>query len=206
MHPDTELRFVNDQIGYGVFAKQPLPQGTMVYVKDRLEIEVTPHQYADLDVASRQVVDKYSYRDERGVRVVSWDFAKYVNHCCQFNTISTGYGFEIAVRDIAAGEQITDEYGIFNMDGEITLCCQQGPCRGRVSAEDFDLYYPVWDEKIRIALAHFDAVPQPLLPFLRKKTLRELGLYLHKGGAYRSVYALRHRPVSVALPVTNGKA
>lgn len=81
IHPDTELRFVNEEIGYGVFATRPIPTGTIVCAKDGLEIEFTLRQFERLDAAHRAVVNKYSYIDQRGVRIVSWDHAKYVNHC-----------------------------------------------------------------------------------------------------------------------------
>ena len=80
IHPNTEIRLVNDHIGCGVFATQPIPMGTLVYVKDKLEIELDPRQYKKLDEAHRQIADKYSYIDERGIRIISWDNAKYVNH------------------------------------------------------------------------------------------------------------------------------
>ncbi|MHC5084588.1 MAG: SET domain-containing protein, partial [Planctomycetota bacterium] len=33
IHPDTELRKVNETIGYGVFATRHIPKGTILYVK-----------------------------------------------------------------------------------------------------------------------------------------------------------------------------
>lgn len=40
IHSDTELKFVNPQVGYGVFATALIPQGTIVYVMDSLEISI----------------------------------------------------------------------------------------------------------------------------------------------------------------------
>ena len=37
IHPNTRLGFVNEEIGYGVFATALIPKGTIVYVKDDLE-------------------------------------------------------------------------------------------------------------------------------------------------------------------------
>ena len=116
IHPNTELKLINEHIGYGVFATADIPEGTIVYVKDSLELIVSPTDYLMHSEAMKDVIEKYSYIDEKGNRIISWDFAKYVNHCCNCNTISTGYGFEMAIRDIQKGEQITDEYGIFNLD------------------------------------------------------------------------------------------
>ena len=42
IHPNTELRFINPVVGYGVFATDFIPEGTITYVKDSLELEVSP--------------------------------------------------------------------------------------------------------------------------------------------------------------------
>ena len=102
--------------------------------------------------ALRASIERYSYIDARGVQIVSWDHGKYVNHCCQCNTMSTAYGFEIAIRDIEVGEQITDEYGMFNLKEPMKLRCSASSCRGEVRAADLDRLYPVWDEQIKAAL------------------------------------------------------
>ena len=106
IHPNTELKYISDAIGYGVFATEFIPEGTIVYMIDGLEQIIKPSEYAEHCPDIRSVIDKYAYIDEKGNRIVSWDFAKYVNHCCNCNTISTGYGFEIAIRDIQKGEEI----------------------------------------------------------------------------------------------------
>ena len=160
IHPKTRLQYINDTIGYGVFATADIPEGTIVYVKDGLELVITPEAYAKHAPPMREVVDKYSYIDEHGDRIVSWDFAKYVNHCCNCNTISTGYGFEMAIRPIQAGEQITDEYGIFNLDEEMVLSCEQPGCRKRIGPGDFDRHYPEWDGKIKQSIDRLFTVEQ----------------------------------------------
>ena len=191
LHPHTRLHHISDQVGYGIFATQPIPAGTIVYVKDSLEIAVSPTEFMAHGPEMQAVIDKYSYIDEHGDRIVSWDLAKYVNHCCQCNTISTGYGFEMALRDIAAGEQLTDEYGIFNLDIEMELVCDQPGCRKRIGPGDFDRYYPEWDAKIQRALPQLFTVEQPLGSLLAAETRRELEAYRKDAGAYKSVYALK---------------
>jgi hypothetical protein len=191
IHPHTQLRYINDDIGYGVFATQLIPKGTITYTKDDLEVEVFPDQYAAFPPSIREVIERYSFMDERGVRVISWDHAKYVNHCCHCNTMSTGYGFEIAIRDIQPGEEITDEYGMFNLDYAMELHCHQLPCRGRVSAADLDRYHQDWDHKVKAALADWKKVSQPLACLLDATTLRALDLFAADEGSYRSVAELR---------------
>ncbi len=193
LHPSTELRFIGPGVGYGVFATSYIPQGTITYVKDSLELEVSPEAYQLHPPAMQAVIEKYSYIDERGYRIVSWDFAKYINHCCNCNSMSTGYGFEIALRDIQPGEEITDEYGIFNLTEPMELVCDQGTCRKVLHPEDFDRYYPIWDEQLKMALAQFQKVEQPLLPFVDAPTLQALEAYFADPAMYRSVYHLRYQ-------------
>lgn len=191
IHPKTELRYINDIVGYGVFALEDIPEGTIVYVKDSLEIVVSPTDYMLHSEAMKTIIEKYSYIDEHGNRIVSWDFAKYVNHCCNCNTISTGYGFEFAVRDIQAGEQITDEYGIFNIEQEMTLICGESCCRKKLSPDDFENYHELWDSKIKKSLTKLPLVKQPLMYLLDNKTREELKAYFRNPEKYISVYRLK---------------
>ena len=193
IHPKTELRYINDNVGYGVFATEFIPKGTIVYVKDSLELVITPTDYLIHAEEMKKVVDKYSYIDESGNRIVSWDFAKYVNHCCNCNTISTGYGFEIAIRPIEKGEQITDEYGIFNLDQEMVVECGQLNCRKVIKPNDFETYYQSWDEKIKSAITFLFDVEQPLIPFIPEETRKELDTYFQNPEHYKSVYSLRYK-------------
>lgn len=192
IHPDTELRFINPQVGYGVFASAFIPKGTIVYIKDSLEIEISQNDFKKCIPELRDKIERYSYIDEKGYRIVSWDIAKYVNHCCECNTISTGYGFEIAIKDILPGEQITDEYAIFNLESPITLFCDKTNCRKVVSPLDFDLYYKKWDKQIKEALIESPNVDQPLINLLDKQTLQELNRFLKNPKFYKSVYSLKY--------------
>jgi hypothetical protein len=191
IHPDTQLQKVNDKVGYGVFATQLIPKGTIIYVKDLLEIEVTPEQFAAMDIQYKAVVDWFSYVDQRGVRIVSWDIAKYVNHHCDSNSISTGYGFDIATRDIQAAEEITDEYGIFNLPEPLECCCDSANCRGTISNNDWDTYWRFWDKVAQDALSCVGQVPQPLMHFMDSEDYQDLTEYLRNRQCYKSVLTMR---------------
>jgi len=190
MHPSTELRHIDPELGFGVFATSRLPKGTITYVWDPLEIEIRPDDPCLQEPALRASIDRFSYIDSRGVRIVSWDHAKYVNHCCQANTMSTAYGFEIAVRDIEAGEQITDEYGMFNLREPMKLLCSSSSCRGEVQAADLDRFCLVWDEQIKAALKLIEHVDQPLWPLIDPLLTTEVERYARWGEGYRSVREL----------------
>ena len=191
IHPHTELRKVNNTIGYGVFATKLIHKGTIVYVKDPLEIEITPERFLAMEPQFQSVVNWFSYIDERGCRIVSWDIAKYVNHHCDSNSICTGYGFEIATRDIAANEEITDEYGIFNSSETLSCICGSINCRKKISSNDWNTYGRVWDQRAKDALKCFTLVQQPLLKYMDMEEYLDLMQYIDNQQNYRSIFRLR---------------
>jgi hypothetical protein len=193
IHPHTELRQVSPEIGLGVFATQEIPKGTMLYVWDALERVVCPGDPMLEDPKYFEVIDKYSYVGPDGCYVISWDLAKYVNHSCRANSLSTGYGFEIAVCDIAPGEQITDDYGMLNIAREMICLCGAADCRGRIRPDDLDRQARRWDRVVRDALACFPRVDQPLACFLDDELRADLCRYLRDRRGYRSVRRLRCR-------------
>ena len=65
MHPDTELRFINDSIGYGVFATKLIPKGSITWILDDLDQMFNESHLASLDTVQRDHLIKYSYRDEQ---------------------------------------------------------------------------------------------------------------------------------------------
>ncbi len=197
IHPCTRLQYINDQIGYGVFATALIPMGSITYVKDSLELEIAPQDFHQYSKELQDTIEKYSYIDPEGVRIVSWDFAKYVNHCCNCNTMSTGYGFEIALRDILPGEEITDEYGLFNMTEPMALTCRYESCRKQVNATDVEHLYKQWDTQLLPALLKIKEVSQPLLPLLDPDTKAQILNFLTDQRSYKSVKFLQQKtPVS----------
>ncbi|MCA9973553.1 MAG: SET domain-containing protein [Anaerolineales bacterium] len=196
MHPATEIRFVNVTVGHGVFATEPIPAGTIVYVEDRLEIRLAEDDPLCQDPAYKSVIDRYAHEGAAGERIICWDYAKYVNHCCHANSLSTGWGFEIAIRDIAAGEEITDEYALFYRF-EIPLACHHLDCRRVLQpAQDVATYGRSWDSLVQAALQHTAGVPQPLLPYLDAETAVELRQYLETGRGYRPLTPPDSRPAA----------
>jgi len=196
IHPLTELRFVNKEIGYGVFATAPIPKGTILYVKDPLDIEISADDFKKFDDEYKNIIEKYSYIDERGIRIISWDHAKYVNHKCDCNSMSTGYGFEIAIKDIGQGEEITDEYGLFNIPFPIALNCGCNHCRQTVFSTDIYSYLDIWDSQVISALSHVQNVDQPLWHLIENETAKALNAYLSGKEEYRSLMELKYFPSS----------
>lgn len=176
IHPDTELRHVNGRIGYGVFATQPIPKGTVTWALDPLDQVLSLDQEEQLRYRSTALLDKYTYRNRDGQRVLLWDLARWMNHSCEANTLSPGLDIELAIRDILPGEEITCDYGALNEDESFECACESPQCRRTVTPEDFDARAPHWDALLRIAFRHIREVPQPLWKWVRDRSLIERAL------------------------------
>ena len=66
MHPDTEVRFINEELGYGVVATRFIPKGTITWVQDELDHIYSPVQVEKMRPELQQMVDKYSFRNNKG--------------------------------------------------------------------------------------------------------------------------------------------
>ena len=172
IHPDTELRFINEKIGYGVVALKPIPQGTITWALDKLDRVFTPEQVKQMDALYQQILDKYTYRNAEGNYIFCWDNARFVNHSSRANCLTTAYEFEIAIRDIAAGEELTDDYGYLNLEEPFPVVPEPGSNRNIVYPDDLLRYYPEWDEKLLNTFPKIPLVDQPLFQLL-EKTLQE---------------------------------
>ena len=104
--------------GLGVFAVHAIARGTLVW-------RFTPGFDLDLDPAElerqpehfRKVLLHYGYLDKRLQRyILCCDDARFINHADAPNLASDHaqdrYGVDVAARDIAAGEELTIDYGL----------------------------------------------------------------------------------------------
>ena len=166
IHPHTELRFINDAIGYGVVATKFIPRGTITWALDKLDRIFTPGDVQKLDPLYQEVLDKYTYRNAEGNYVLCWDNARFVNHSFKSNCLTTAYEFEIAVRDIYPGEELTDDYGYLNIDEPFEALPEEGVDRKVVYPDDILRNYVTWDEKLADAFPDIVRVDQPLFNIL----------------------------------------
>jgi hypothetical protein len=162
MHPHTELRFINESIGYGVFATRFIPKGTITWILDELDQKFDESYIASLEPLLRERLLKYCYRDEQGQYILCWDIARYVNHSFNSSCMATPYKFELAARDIFPGEELTDDYGYFNLDKPFYCFPEPGTSRTWVMPDDILHYYHEWDQKAFDAMQNFNSVEQPL--------------------------------------------
>jgi hypothetical protein len=87
----------------------------------------------------------------------------YGNHSCDANTLDTQLGFDVAVRDIEAGQELTVDYRRF-FDPTIAFRCRCGSalCCGEVRCvPPPEAVAAMWQRRIAAALR--TDVPQPLL-------------------------------------------
>jgi hypothetical protein len=176
IHPNTELRWVNEAIGHGVFATQFIPRGTITWVRDDLDQTFTPEQVARLDAPCREMLDKYTFVDAQGKIVLCWDHSRFFNHSCEANCLSAGYDFELAIRDILAGQELTDDYGTLNLRESFQCACHSPVCRRQIAPDDMERWTETWDGLVRPTFALIAQVPQPLWPLLKEKAEVELAL------------------------------
>lgn len=169
IHPATELRFVNDRIGYGVFASRDIPRGTITWAGDALDQSFTGEQIAAMEPPYQEIVVKYSFLNPDASYVLCWDISRFVNHSCEPSCLAPGYDFEIAVRDIERGEELTDDYGSLNIEADFECHCGSGRCRRVIHPDDLLGHAEEWDELVAGAFSLIRSVEQPLWYFVREK-------------------------------------
>ncbi len=174
IHPDTELRYINEEKGYGVVATQFIPKGTITWIGDELDQVFTIERLNKMPFEIRAIVDKYSYRDKEGEFILCWDHARFVNHSFNSNCISTPYNFELAVRDIQPGEELTDDYGYLNLTRPLFFPPEKGSSRNAVMPDDLLHFHSEWDAKLISAFRHFNLVQQPLVKFIEKRFVEKV--------------------------------
>lgn len=136
---ETEhLRFQDSPIhGLGGFAKTSLPAGTRVieYVGERISKQVALERCEQGNQFIFVLDDQWDLDGQ-----VSWNPARFLNHSCSPNCDAEyldGRIWIVARRDLAAGEEITFDYGYDLQDFREHLCrCGAPNCCGYiVSAE-----------------------------------------------------------------------
>lgn len=189
MHPHTEVQFISDEIGYGVVATKFIPKGTITWVQDELDHVYTQQQVDKMKPLSQQMIDKFTFRNNKGNFVMCWDISKYVNHSFKSSCLSTAYDFEIAIRDIHPGEELTDDYGYLNVT-EAFEAKDEGTERTTVYPDDLVNFHEQWDEQLEEAFIKINKVDQPLHELLPIQTQEKLTKILNGKEAMDSILNL----------------
>src|SRR5947209_4593130 len=136
IHRNTELRFISAEKGYAVVATQFIPKRSITWALDNLDRTFSPDEIKKMDATYQSILEKYCYRDANGDWILCWDISRFVNHSFNSNCITTPYNFELAVRDIQPGEELTDDYGYLNVEEPFDCLPEAGSKRTRVMPDD----------------------------------------------------------------------
>ena len=143
LNPKLEVRIIRQ--GYsGVFAKAPVVAeerlailgGHIMSVENELEFEEGKNDYA-LQIDEQFVIGTAKSEELEN--------ADYFNHCCDPNAGFKGQIFLVAMRKIAAGEEITFDYAmvLHEIAGgapyRMECYCGSQNCRGIVTDNDWKL-------------------------------------------------------------------
>ncbi len=114
----------------GCFALQPIPKGRKIveYTGERI-------LHDDADKLYEGLPYTYLFGTSDGDTVIDgFGMAMYVNHSCEPNCETEeevdGSVWIISTRDIAAGEELTYDYLLYEGDGDAPCTCGSGKCRG----------------------------------------------------------------------------
>ena len=152
--------------GKGLFAKLPVPKGTIVFFECQQCKKIQRDAFLQLAEKDRNFVLEYGYAKPDGSYLLPCDEIIYLNHSCNANILDSGRGFDIVVRDIAKGEEATYDYRLFGEGTELGFqcLCGEGVCCGVVRS----VHPPpkelagFWKERIDSALGCAGNVYQPL--------------------------------------------
>lgn len=183
--PWVKIKWISNEKGYGLVASRTISKGTITFVQDGLDIVIPENKFKKVDPRLLKYVEKYSYEDYLGNHIISWDLAKYMNHDNEANTLTTGYGFEIAVRDVNKGEELTDDYRIFSTHHDTRFINEKLKLNELKPWPDSLIYE--WDQKIRQSLLCVTDVDQPLMSFIKPKLWRNLLKLQNNPSLYTSV-------------------
>ena len=171
LHPSARLAWIHDEVGYGVVATEHIPKGTILWALDPLDRRLTPADVRALGPSLWPHLERYTYVNGRGERVLCWDHGRFMNHSCAPVSLSPGVDFELAVRDLAPGDEITCDYTSLNLEEDLHCLCGHPECRGVITSEHFAELAPVWDRQLRDAVRYAMDVTQPLLEWVDQDAL-----------------------------------
>lgn len=99
--------------GTGLFAAEPIKKGEAIWIFNPLiDLEITMEEIETLPEEARRVALAHTYMEDDGRLILSRDNAVFFNHSEAANT-SSGGALNVALRDIAAGEELTEDYRRF---------------------------------------------------------------------------------------------
>lgn len=108
--------------GVGVFAAEAIARGAVIWrLEPNFDRLIARRDYEEAPPYLKELLDRYAYPspDNPAVIVYEVDNGRFMNHSKTPNTDFSDHGGATALRDIAAGEELTCDYGDFFKDFEL---------------------------------------------------------------------------------------
>lgn len=162
LSPKTEVRAAPEKGNFAVFALESLEKDEIICVwTGRVATFAQVMALSDAEKSHTLQVDEGLYLAPLGPQA---EPADYINHSCNPNAGIRGQISLVAMRPIAAGEEITFDYAMADSSpyDEFPCACGAPTCRGQVSGDDWQRpelwqrykgYFSAYLEK-RINLKH----------------------------------------------------
>lgn len=100
--------------GNGLFAKEPIKRGAVVYARQEHSYKVIPRDIAEkLPKVVQQTLRHRATLRENGWNIC-WDDGQFINHSDNPNLAYNHCGDVVAARDILAGEELTENYTVLS--------------------------------------------------------------------------------------------
>ncbi len=135
--PQTEVRKSRIH-GKGLFAKSAIRRGEPVAVKGGYIISAAAWNDLERDLGAAEV----QIADDLFIAPVSQDEREgsmvYLNHSCDPNCAIQGQIVFLAMQDIEAGEELTNDWATTNdLEYELDCNCGSPECRGIITGKDW---------------------------------------------------------------------
>lgn len=124
--------------GRGLLAVEPIGAGEVVAVKGghvvtTEQLRTLPEKLQNSDVQITDDLHLVALADEEYEAVML-----FINHSCEPNVGFAGNVVLVAMRDIAAGEELTTDYALFDDHEDAMACsCGRAACRRRIDGRDW---------------------------------------------------------------------
>lgn len=137
LSPKSEARESPIQ-GRGLFAREPIAKGEVVAVKggavferEMLRVLAPSLGPAEIQIGNGLFIGPLTAEDRAGSMIFS-------NHSCEPNLGVQGQIVFVAMRDVAAGEELTHDWAMTDDDADEMVCrCGAASCRGLVTGQDW---------------------------------------------------------------------
>jgi hypothetical protein len=105
--------------GVGLYAATDLPAGFVIWeFIESVDWKISPTELVLFPEPFQSKLRHYLYQEDSGLYVLCGDNAKYMNHSDDPNCDDEGGEHTIARRKISAGEELTCDYRLFDLEAK----------------------------------------------------------------------------------------